>query len=105
MDHLDPVTRGKILAARIAAHWGDEAAYASDADSPLVDDTADVAWLAYQALTTLHALAPDQAELIVRQFDMGVDVSGLAHDALDRVMPDSHWVPQPLRDDAQVVAA
>ncbi|MFJ4637538.1 hypothetical protein ACIP69_18175 [Streptomyces hygroscopicus] len=99
MDHLDPVTKGKILTARVAAHWGIEAAYASDADYRLVNDTADAAWLAYQALIALNELDPQRAELIVRQFDMGVDVAELAQDALDRVMPDPCWEHRPLRDD------
>lgn len=105
MDHLDPVTKGKILAATVAVHWGDETGQNPDAYNPLAEDTADVAWLAYQALTALHAVAPERAELIVRQFDMGVDVSELAHDALDRTMPDPCWVHQQLHSGMRVAEA
>lgn len=105
MDHLDPVTKGKILALTIAAHWGDEVGQNPDADILLADDTADVAWLAYQALAALHALAPERAERIVRQLGTGLTVSELAHDALDRVTPDPCWVHQPLRSDVHVLEA
>lgn len=105
MDHLDPVTKSKILALTVAKHWGDEVAQDPDGYSPLADDTADVAWLAYQALTALHDLAPELAENIARQFDMGVDVSELAHDALDRTAPDPRWVHQHLHSGMRVAEA
>lgn len=105
MDHLDPVTRGKILAATVAAHWGDEVGQNPDAYNPLAEDTADVAWLAYQALTALTDLAPELAENIARQFDMGVDVSELAHNALDRTAPDPRWVHQQLHSGMRVAEA
>lgn len=104
-DHLDPVTKSKILALTIAKHWGDEVGQNPDGYSLLADDTADVAWLAYQALTALNDLAPERAERIARQFDMGVDVSELAHEALDRTVPDPCWIHQKLHSGMRVVEA
>lgn len=105
MDHLDPVTKAKILVLTVAVRWGDEVAQNPDADNLLADDTADVAWLAYQALTALHAVAPERAEHLVRKAATGFEVSELAHAALDRVTPDPCWDHQPLRGDVLGVAA
>lgn len=105
VDHLDPVTKSKILALTVATHWGDQVAEDPDGCGLLVVDTADVAWLAYQALAALKDLAPELAETIARQFDMGVDVSGLAHNALDRTAPDPRWVHQQLHSGMRVVEA
>lgn len=91
----DPTTSSKIRALTVAAHWGDEIANDPDADLPMEDDTAVTAWLAYQALTALHDIAPDVADAICRQLDNGVDVSEYAHDALGRIAPDPQWTHQP----------
>jgi len=92
----DPITRSKMLALTVATHWGDIAADNPDADLPMETDTAAVAWLAHQALTALHDIAPDVAEAIACGIHADIDTAECAHDALRRIAPDPQWSHQQL---------
>ncbi|MGW5582839.1 hypothetical protein [Streptomyces sp. NPDC003857] len=100
---LSPTTNSKILTLTVATHWGDIVADNPDSDTLLENDTAHVAWLAYQALTALHEHAPDIAEAIVRENEF-MEVSEVAHAALARIVPDPCWLQQSFTSTAQQTA-
>ncbi|MGK5628567.1 hypothetical protein [Streptomyces sp. URMC 123] len=94
---IDPITKTQALALTLAAHWADEAGSHPDHDDSLASDTAEVAWLAYQALAALAGHDHAAAEHLARQIEgCALDIGDLARHTLERHTTDPRWDHQPL---------